>query len=133
MLLTSRVTKRLDVPGQAGQWVEIRKLGWRKLEEASSESSKAAASYVRALGKEGLEAVRAVTAEQIKAYQATAKAQYDHGTLLRGAVLSWSLSEHKPPKPDELDDLEEDFKEWLVDEILALARPPRDEATVKND
>ena len=72
-----------------------------------------------------------MTAEQIKDFKSNPLAQYDAGTLLRGAVVSWSYSDK--PTPGEIDDLEEETQQWLLGEILALAKPPRDEAAVKND
>ncbi len=124
------VTQRLEVPGQPGQWVEIRKLGWRALRDASDAASHAAFALVRDLGKAGMEAVQLVSSDQVDAYKRSATAAYDPGVLLRKAIIGWSLSEK--PTPDEIDDLSEEVAVWLVEQIVALAKPPRDEATVKN-
>lgn len=130
MLFANLVKQRLEIPDHPGQWVEIRKLGWRKLREAADVLQRAAYEHVRVLGKDGLEAVRNVTAEQIASFKRNTAAQFDTGTLLRAAVVTWSLSDR--PTPEELDELPEPVVLWLVDEILALSRPPHDEAAVKN-
>jgi hypothetical protein len=130
MLLTANVKKRLEIPGHDGQWVEIRKIGWRKLREASEEQQRQALQYVRALGKEGMELVKSVTADQIDTHKRRPAASYDAAMLLRSAVNAWSLSEK--PSPEELDGLPEEVADWLVDEIVALAKPPRDEGEAKN-
>lgn len=131
MQITTNITKRLEVPDSDGQWVEIRKLGWRKLREAAETMSQQAYGMVRTLGKDGLEAVKNVTPDQIEAFRSNPASQFDAGTLLRAAVIKWSLSE-KGPTPEQIDELDEDVASWLLGEIVALSRPPRDEAATKN-
>lgn len=129
-MLTTAIKVRLDVPHETWQWVEIRKLPWRKLREASETQREHAYAAARSLGKDGLEAIRNVTAEQIAELKRSQTAQYDPGTLLRAAVTAWSYSDK--PTPDELDDLDTVTAEWLVGEIVALAMPARTEADSKN-
>lgn len=130
-MLTATVTKRLDIPGELGQWILIRKLPWRKLREASQVQQREAFAAVRALGKDGLDAVSDVTPDQIQAFKNNPSAQYDPGTLLRAAILQWSYSDK--PTPEEIEDLDTDTADWLLHEVVALAKPPRDEVTAKND
>jgi hypothetical protein len=129
-MLTNLVKKRLDVPKEDGQWIEIRKLPWRKLREASETQQHAAFAFVKTLGKDGMAAVKEVTAEQIAAFKANPAASYDPGVLMRSAVTAWSYSDK--PTPEQIDDLDPDTASWLVDEIVALSRPPRDEEAAKN-
>lgn len=128
-MFASITTKRLDVPGHDGAWVEIRKLGWKKLREASEVASDTAYRAVKALGKEGFEAVREVTQEQIEAFKKDATQQLDATVLLRAAVVGWSFD--RKVSPETLDDLEPAVADWLVREIVALSVPPKDEAAEK--
>jgi hypothetical protein len=130
MLLSSQVKTRREIPDSNGQWVEIRKLGWRKLREAAESMQRTAYETVRALGKDGMDAVAKVTPEQIATFKRSPASQYDPVILLRSAVVAWSLSEK--PTPDEIDDLPEDVASWLVDEIVALSKPERSEDDQKN-
>jgi hypothetical protein len=123
--------KLAEVPGLPGEWVEIRKLGWRALREASEAASRSAFEYVRALGKDGMEAVAQVSKEQIEEYRKSPAAAFDPGRILRGGVVAWSLGDKVTPEV--LDDLPEEAADYLVAQIVALSRPPRDPATVKND
>jgi len=129
-MLTANVKLRLDVPGEADQWVEIRKLPWRKLREASDAQQTIAYAHVKTLGKEGLDAVKDVTPDQIAALRKNPLASYDAGVLLRAAVTAWSYS--AKPTPEEIDDQDDALVEWLVGEIVTLAKPPRSEADEKN-
>lgn len=129
-MLTANVKVRLDVPDEDGQWIEIRKLPWRKLREAADVHQSAAYAHVKALGKDGLDAVKDVTPEQIAALKQNPLASYDAGVLLRSAITAWSYPEK--PTDAHIDDLDEAVAEWLVGEIVALARPPRSEADAKN-
>lgn len=129
-MLTAHVRKRLDVLGEDGQWIEIRKLPWRKLRDASEKQQHAAYAQVKVLGKEGMDAVSQVTPEQIAAFRANVHNQYDAGVLLRAGIVAWTYSEK--PTPDEIDDLDAAVADWLVGEIIALAQPPRAEADAKN-
>lgn len=129
-MLTATVKQRLDVPGEDGQWVEIRKLPWRKLREAAEAQQAIAYGYVKTLGKEGMDAVRGVTAEQIEAVQRDASSRYDWGVLLRGGITAWSYS--ASPTPDEIDDQDPEWAGWVVGQILALAGVVKDEAASKN-
>ena len=129
-MLTATIKVKLNVPGEDGQWIEIRKLPWRKLREASEVQQDKAYALVKVLGKEGLDAVKDVTPAQIAALQKNPVAQYDAGVLVRGAIVAWSYSAH--PTPAEIEDLDAALVEWLVGEIVHLATPPRVEADVKN-
>lgn len=129
-MLTALIKTRLDVPGEDGQWIEIRKLPWRKLREASDAQQSAAYAHVKALGKEGMEAVKDVTPEQIAALQKNPLASYDAGVLLRAGITAWSYTD--APTPAEIDDLDEAVAEWLVGEIVTLAKPATSEADAKN-
>lgn len=129
-MLTSNITRRLDVPGEDGAWVQIRKLPWRKLREASDAQKEQAYAHVKALGKEGMDAVSQVTPDQIAALKRDPSNQYDTGTLLRAGVTAWSYSEK--PTPDEIDDLDAATSSWLVGAILALAGVTASEDDSKN-
>jgi hypothetical protein len=130
MGLTARITKRLDVPHEPGQWIQIRKLPGRKLREATDVQQRAAFGYVSVLGKDGMEAVKSVTPEQIAAFQRSPSSAFDRGVLLRAAVVAWSYSDK--PTPDEIEDLDLETEAWLADEVVLLSKPPKDEAAEKN-
>lgn len=129
-MLTSQTTKRLDVPHEPGQWVEIRKLNWRALREASQVQQREASAYLQQLGDLARPTVDAITPEQIRAYHASPTAGFDPATLLRRGIVAWSYSEK--PTAEQIDDLDEPLADWLVLQIALLARPPRDEVAEKN-
>lgn len=133
-MFASEVTSKLEVPGEIGQWVEIKKLGWKKLREAVEVASEGAMRAMRALGKDGLEAVRGVTADQIAEQQKAAAddpaSAFDPTTLLRAGVKAWSYE--RKLTPEALDDLDPAMASWLVREIAVLSQPPKDVSAEKN-
>lgn len=125
------VKVRLDVPDAPGEWIEIRHLGWRVIREAREASMAEAMRLVKTLGREGLEAVKAVTPDQIAAVRPNGHrphSEYDLGIILSAAVTSWSYA--PPVTREALEDLPEALATWIRSEVLARSLP--DEATSKN-
>lgn len=93
MALCSLTTRKLDIPHEPGQWVEIRPLSTAALREAI---------------KQALEAVKGDDMDREYGYELTAR-------MLRVAVVSWSYE--PPPGPDTIADLDLRTTRWLADEL----------------
>jgi hypothetical protein len=129
-MLTSKVTKRLDVPHEPGEYVEIRRLSWRTLQRAQDAQKADAYQHVKTLGKEGMDAVRDVTPEQIAAFRKDHASKYDRHVLLSVGIVAWSYSDK--PTDEEVDELDAATADFVVDELLKLAGVVPDEADQKN-
>ncbi len=132
-MLLLNVTERVDVPHEADQWFELRKLSWKQLGDAREVQQRAAFDQARYLGaelvetftgrqnKEALEeAKKNVESESNDGYQLSS---YDLGTLLKEGVAGWSY-EGKV----KVDALDEFTAKWAGQALLDLVRPDSEEA-----
>lgn len=122
MALVRGQTTRLDIPGEPGEWVEIKKLPWGLLDGAREARTNAVIERAKLMGSEMMASLR-----DIKTADATPDPlnDYDRGFLLRHAVQAWS---YDAELPDGVEDLDEDTAEWLAREIVAFNRRQRTEA-----
>lgn len=117
-MLTSKITKTLDVPGEPGEHITIRRLSGKAIEEARREFSR---SIFTIYSAEMIERMQAKPSDPDEAAtEASPLAGYDVATVLRCGITAWSYS--KRPTPEQIDDLDEQTREWAATEILALGR-----------
>ncbi len=136
-MLVGQVLKRVDHPTEAGVWFEFRRLPWRKLDEARRATQIDGAGLAKAYGAEIVREIQkqVITPElaaAVEAERTARRGQYDTGVLLRAGIVKWSYSEGHP-KPDDVDDLDEDTAAWARGQILDLSIVSRSEDERKND
>ena len=127
-MLTSKITKRLDIPGEEGEWIKIRMLSGTMLELAEETRTKAVLSTIKAAGGEAFREVTISREDREEIVrQVDPLNDYDVDTLLRFGIVEWSY-------PDKLskaiDDLDADTRKWAAQEILAFTK--QTEADAKN-
>lgn len=142
-IFASLVTKVLEVPGDAGQTITIRKLAPKHLMAARRQSQKDSLDQMRDMGDPAfIRQVQELASEGAGSTASTAvKADplllYDRVILMQHGIVSWSYD--REPTREVLEDIDEDTSDWLAREILRLTKPTlfqseaeREEAT-KND
>lgn len=136
--MLTRITRRVEIPGESDQWLDLRLLSWRQLAEARETQATAALRRVAVLGPGVTASLRAERAEAARnAEIASARgetpeaepagdplAAYDVGVVLKHGITGWSY-------PDELtaaniDALDEATALWAAREILGFK--PQSEA-----
>lgn len=120
-MLTSKQVKRLAIPHEDGEWIDIRIPGWKKLEEAERVLQQAWLANAKLMGGEVMKALPEKQAEADK----DPRARYDWGTLLRSAVVAWSYDEKITPQ--NVEDLDPRTARWLVGEIVQTVTYGEDE------
>jgi hypothetical protein len=116
-------TRRLDIPDEPGEWVEIKKLPWGLLEGARQKRTDAVIEHARRMGAEMFEMLRGAQTAQSAPTDPTN--EYDRGFLLERAVAAWS---YDAELPGGVEDLDEETAEWLAGEIVAFNSRRRTEA-----
>lgn len=122
MALRSKETKRLDVPNEPGQWVDIQAVSFLTLDKAKGERLKVisdlSGSFVqlqKAIASNGAaDAVAAV----IAAAEEDRLQSYDKFTLLKHGLIAWSYE--GPVIPEDLDGA---TAEWAARAILDHTLP----------
>jgi hypothetical protein len=124
MGVVSKITKRIDVPSESGQWIEIRMLSWLTLDKARKERLKDIAGMsdvfaaFRTLAANGaIESAKTVADDD-------PMEAYDKRTLLGHGIAAWSYGDTVNPE-----DLDEHTADWAARQILAYTVPG--EAEVK--
>lgn len=143
-LITGQALRvRREIPHEPGQWVDIRPLSWKRLDEAKRAKLQDQAKLIGLMGgytgPGGARDAPAETAETEEAAESTAAAvasnghldpkEYDRGMVLRAGLLAWSYG--TKVGPGDVDLLDETTATWLAGEILTLHS--RSEEERKND
>ena len=141
-VFTSLVTKVLEVPGDPGQTITIRKLAPKHLETARTANQVKSMDALRAMG--GPAFIREIQAMQIEstvvaeAVAADPRLLFDKVPLMTAGVIAWSYADRERTT-EAFEDLDEATSDWLARELLMLAKPslfetPADtEVAQKND
>jgi hypothetical protein len=127
-------TKRVEVPGEDA-WVEIRKMGWRRLEVARKEQDRQQRGIAKEFGAEFVKALSSGDADKARDTARTMRwdiDSFDRMTLLKEGVIKWSYSKGDI-KDSTFGDLDEPTADWLSTQILHYARPPGGEERKKTD
>lgn len=110
--------KRLNVPGEKGQWIDVLPLTGPQLDEARTEKM---AKVMALAGKLDMEALasRRVPGD---AKPTKPLDELDAATIVDAAVSGWSYGD-KPDRPSEL--LDAPTFDWLAEQIAEMnVRPP---------
>ena len=123
-MLTSRMTQTLDIPGEPGQTVTIRKLSFGAIDEAKDVFENRMLTKAKAVG--GIE-MPDLTAEQIAAAReaSTPMSNLDRATVIKHGVIGWTYD--APCIDANKADLDESTAEWLFDQIVAHSLRSADE------
>ena len=123
MALVTEAIKRVDIPHEDGEWLEVRRLSWRELEAASDTATDALMARMKQLGGEMVQALRSVTTEQ----QADPFGGYDRQAVLVAGLKAWSYD--AKVTPENLALLDEETAAFAYREILTLSKPRTEEAS----
>lgn len=121
MALINDKTRKVDIPHESGEWMEVKKLSWRQLEVARDIMTDNTVAKFRKMGGE---MVKAFTNE--KARQETdPRTQYDRGFVLEAGISRWSYDAEV--NKANIEKLDEETAIWAFEEILNLNNPLTDE------
>lgn len=128
-MLTSRIVKQVEIPHEEGEWMRLRMLPGKKLQEAIDEKQRRALLEMKALGGDVIAAIKALNPAEKAEAKASADpiTQYDEDTILRAGIIAWSYDDKVTPQA--IDDLDETTRGWVVREILALSQADRGNST----
>lgn len=132
-MLLSKLTW-VDHPTEAEVKFELRGLSWVQMDEARSKAAAGQREVIKDLGADFLsalgstdegEADRAMERLEEQRYHPS---QFDTGTLLKAGVVDWNITngsgDDVPVTDETLEQLDEATAVFLVEEIIAITRPP---------
>jgi hypothetical protein len=109
MAIVTHMTRRVDVPHEPGEWIELRSLGWAALEQCEAERLRKVFGRMRdtrdALGADLNAEIQKARDEQAAAAQQSPAAdappptledvanRYDQAALLLAGIAAWSYAE----------------------------------------
>ncbi|HET6498164.1 MAG TPA: hypothetical protein VFH17_03815 [Coriobacteriia bacterium] len=116
-MLTSKISKTVDIPHEPGEWLTIRRLSGKAIERARSEFSR---EVIGVFGRDMLEGMKsqADADEAAPETEPNPLAGLDVSTVLRCGITAWSYG--KRVQPEQVDDLDEVTRDWAAREIIAL-------------
>jgi hypothetical protein len=114
--------KDVPIPHEEGEWLRLRMLGGKKLQEARDVNSDRALATFRKMGAEGIQAIQKMTRQDADAALKTDPlAEYDIDVLLRAGIVAWSYDEKVTPQA--VEELDEATRKWAATEILKMSLP----------
>lgn len=111
-MIVKSITKQVGIPHEPGQWMLLKRLSWRQLDEASDIASDASFSRIKKMGAEMIQALRTTVATPADA------TVYDRAYVLSAGISKWSYEEDV--SPENIDSLDEATAAWAYSEILKL-------------
>ncbi len=121
MALVANITKKVDIPHEEGEWLEVRRLSWRQKQKAEDTAKDLMMERMKKLGGDVLAVLRNLDEKQEQAPQA----QYDQGAILRAGIAAWSYD--AKVNPDTVESLDEETATWAFNEILSFNKPRTEE------
>lgn len=120
-MLVSRNAREVPIPHEPGEWLKLRPLSWKQLDDArkarTREAVKSSVEMTREMGPELMAQIRSARTETAaESAPADPSEAYDRATLLRLGIVGWSYEE--PVSPEAIDDLDEETAEWAARELL---------------
>jgi hypothetical protein len=119
-MLVNKITKKVDIPHEEGEWIELKKLSWKQLEQASDASTNALMERMKKMGGDILSALRDAAPQE----QNPEEAKYDISTVLKFGIVRWS---YDAAVKDNIDLLDDETAQWAFKEILNMNKPRTDE------
>ena len=128
MGLVIGVTKKIDLPHDAGESAVIRKLSHRKLAEAATKQQSQGIGFMREVGAELMQALRNEDSGKLDRLQKTQEASisnYHRDTILEKGIVSWTLTPGigDTNRTDVIGELDEPTAAFLAQEIFDFSRP----------
>ena len=120
-VLTRNITRRLSIPHEGGQWMELRRLSWTQLDSAKRDRTNTALKQLAEQPADVKELMSSARAQRQAVAEAAVDplAEYQMGTLLELGIHAWSYDE--PPTPENIADLDQETAEWAALEIVKPA------------
>tara|TARA_R110000824_G_scaffold167181_1_gene343943 strand:- start:4061 stop:4459 length:399 start_codon:yes stop_codon:yes gene_type:complete len=115
--------KVIEVPHEPGTEVTIKALSWKKLKDAQRAQQTEGIEFMRAVGAELLQALRAGDAEKVKSIEEAQEASitsYDRSTLLTKGLMSWTYDVEL--SPESIEELDEKTAAFLAQSIFNFSR-----------
>jgi hypothetical protein len=136
-MLLVNVSEKHDIPGEPGQWLNLRKLSWSQLAEAREAQESRMMERLQSLGAGMMTALRASETPEFEEAKEAAStengtydlASYDLLTVLEAGIESWSYD--GPVTTKSLKALDAKTAEWAGQQILKGSQPP-DASAEKN-
>ncbi len=126
MAFTSRTTETIEVPGEDGATVTIRRLSHAQLQDAREGRRRKIMALVPAVG--GIEGVMGIAASQGEDESPQVndpRSELDRGRALQLGVIGWSYD--APVSEKNVDDQDEAWAEFVFDAICAISLRSADE------
>jgi len=115
-------TRRVDIPHEEGEWVELKELSGRKLRQNRERQTWALLAKVNEAG--GFGALKGVEAPE--GQKPDPLAAYDLGDLLEKGIVAWSYGEELTPEAIEC--LDEETERFIACQLIPGAE---DDSAVK--
>jgi len=125
MALVTNVSRKVDIPHEKGEWMELKRLSWRQLEMAEEIQTDAVLKRMKSMGSDMMKALRDAVGKG-KEEQDPFK-RYDMATVLEIGINKWSYDAEI--NKENIDTLDVETAEWAFREILSLNNPRTEEET----
>ena len=126
MALTTSFSKRVEIPHEPGEWMEVKRLSWRQEDMAKEIKAENLLKQMKAMGPDMVASVRKTARGQEAPKDR--KADLDQLFVLQAGIISWSYDEEV--SQETIERLDSETADWAFNEILKANEKTKEE--VKN-
>jgi hypothetical protein len=128
-MITSKVRKRLPIPNEPNDWIEIRSLSGPALDEAERVVQRLQVEMANLAGEGLMEQIKKAREESVIAVVVDPLQTYDAETVLRKGLVAWSYSERCTV--ENISEIDRAMQRWAALEIIKLTEETEDERKSK--
>ena len=125
MALVTNLSKKVDIPHEKDEWMELKKLSWRQLEIAEEIQTDEVLTRMKKMGADMVKALRDAVGKN-KEEQDPFK-RYDKSTVLLVGISKWSYETEL--NKESIETLDDETADWAFREILSLNKSRTEEET----
>ena len=128
MALRSGIVTRQEIPGEDGEWVDLRQLGWKDLDSARRARQTDSFDSLRAMGKDLYQMIQETRSDTSAASEIDPLTMYDLGTVLELGIAAWSYD--APVTPETIATLDPETADWAARQIVGVRESEDDRKNV---
>ena len=115
-MLTGNRTRRVDIPDEEGQWVELRELSGRQLRRVKKAKLSETIANAKEMGPEMMQSISEVNREEVEEAARDPLAEYDIDKLLEEGIVDWSYDAEV--NTDTIGQLDKKTEEFLAMQLV---------------
>jgi len=118
MALVKHISARVEIPHEDGEWLQVRKLSRKELQDARDLAAAKMRQTWREMTGDVITAIQGLRRVDAEAAEADPFAGYDEEVVLKAGIIDWSYPDKRVNPYEQLD---EETATWAYQEVLKFS------------